>query len=99
MTWLLLRSYKAWSRVWTTLAFIVEKLEQASSLLILCSHSWCAVVQLQGSAQAKGVDILATIDEKLENASILAKLDSQEEPDEATDSQGQLTQDCKEVGH
>lgn len=41
--------------------------------------------------------VLATIDEKLENASVLAKLEEKKEPDEITDSNGNITQDCKEV--
>ena len=40
---------------------------------------------------------LATLDEKLEQTPLLQKLDPNEMPDEITDSNGNITQDCSEV--
>lgn len=40
---------------------------------------------------------MANLDKKLEDASVLAKLDQQKEPDEVLDSKGEVAQDCKEV--
>ena len=63
-----------------------------------CKHvTNCVDMQIQGSVQAKGVDVLANIDKKLEDASLLTKLDTDAEPDEVTDSNSEVTQDCKEV--
>lgn len=54
-------------------------------------------MQLWGSAQQKGVEALATLDESLEKTPLLAELDTDEMPDEVTDSNGNITQDCAEV--
>ena len=54
-------------------------------------------VQLWGSAQQKGVEALATLDEKLEKTPLLEELDPNELPDEVTDRNGKITQDCAEV--
>lgn len=40
---------------------------------------------------------LATLDEKLEQTPLLQELDPNEMPDEVTDSNGNMTQDCSEV--
>ena len=50
-----------------------------------------------GSAQQKGVEALATLDERLEKTPLLEELDPHEMPDEGTDSNGNITQDCSEV--
>ncbi len=47
--------------------------------------------------QHKGVQALATLDEKLEQTPLLQELDPNEMPDEVTDSNGNMTQDCSEV--
>ncbi len=47
--------------------------------------------------QHKGVQALATLDEKLEQTPLLQELDPNEMPDEVTDSNGNITQDCSEV--
>ena len=54
-------------------------------------------LQLWGSLQHKSVQVLATLDEKLEQTPLLEKLTPQAMPDEVTDSSGELTQDCNEV--
>lgn len=54
-------------------------------------------MQVWGSAQQKGVEALATLDEKLEKTPLLEELDPDEMPDEVTDSDGNITQDCSEV--
>lgn len=61
----------------------------------------CLSVQVLGSAQQKGVEALATLDERLEKTPLLEELDPDEMPDEVTDSNGNITQDCSEVttGH
>ena len=43
------------------------------------------------------VGALATIDEKLEESSILAKLDPNPEPEPARQGDGELTSDCSDV--
>ena len=57
----------------------------------------CLSVQVWGSAQQKGVEALATLDERLEKTPLLEELDPDEMPDEVTDSNGNITQDCSEV--
>lgn len=54
-------------------------------------------LQVWGSVQHKGVQALATLDEKLEQTPLLEELDPNEMPDEVTDSNGKITQDCSEV--
>lgn len=54
-------------------------------------------MQVWGSAQQKGVEALANLDEKLEKTPLLEELDTDEMPDEVTDSDGNITQDCSEV--
>ena len=54
-------------------------------------------MQVWGSAQQKGVEAVATLDEKLEKTPLLEELDPNERPDEVTDSNGNITQDCSEV--
>ena len=56
------------------------------------------LLQIWGSLQHKSVQALATLDEKLEQTPLLEKLTPQAMPDEVTDSSGELTQDCNEVG-
>ena len=46
---------------------------------------------------SKFVGALATIDEKLEQSSILAKLDPNPEPEPARQGDGELTSDCSDV--
>ena len=65
--------------------------------LIIQSQEAVALMQIVGSAQQKGVQALATLDERLEKTPLLEELDTHEMPDEVTDSNGQLTQDCSEV--
>ncbi|DBA97712.1 TPA: hypothetical protein ACH3X3_012597 [Trebouxia sp. C0006] len=55
------------------------------------------VERIWGSVQHKGVQALATLDEKLEQTPLLQELDPNEMPDEVTDSDGNMTQDCSEV--
>lgn len=55
------------------------------------------VERLWGSAQQKGVEALATLDERLEKTPLLEELDPNEMPDEIKDSDGNITQDCSEV--
>lgn len=57
----------------------------------------CLSLQVWGSAQQKGVEALATLDEKLEKTPLLEELETNEIPDEVTDSDGNITQDCSEV--
>lgn len=54
-------------------------------------------MQVWGSAQQKGVEALATLDERLEKTPLLEELDPNEMPDEVTDGDGNMTQDCSEV--
>lgn len=54
-------------------------------------------MQLWGSAQQKGVEALATLDERLEKTPLLEELNPNELPDEVTDRDGKITQDCSEV--
>ncbi len=61
------------------------------------AHQFFSCVQVWGSVQHKGVQALATLDEKLEQTPLLEELDPNEMPDEVTDSNGNMTQDCSEV--
>ena len=54
-------------------------------------------MQFVGSAQQKGVEALATLDERLEKTPLLEELDPHKMPDEVMDSNGNMTQDCSEV--
>lgn len=56
-----------------------------------------ALLQIWGSVQHTGVQALATLDERLEQTPLLEELDPNEMPDEVTDRDGNITQDCAEV--
>lgn len=43
------------------------------------------------------MEALANLDERLEKTPLLEELDPNEMPDEVTDSNGNMTQDCSEV--
>ena len=55
------------------------------------------MLQIWGSVQHTGVQALATLDERLEQTPLLEELDPNEMPDEVTDRDGNMTQDCSEV--
>jgi len=55
------------------------------------------MLQVWGSVQHSGVHALATLDENLEKTPLLEELDPNEMPDEVTDREGNITQDCSEV--
>ncbi len=64
---------------------------------VLFCITFFVCLQIWGSVQHKGVQVLATLDEKLEQTPLLQELDPNEMPDEVTDSNGNITQDCSEV--